>query len=78
MQTKKNQHYFSDPNFKLLTILIDNLTPIDTYKVESIDSISFETSSVPTLRDLDQNQNVTITAMIGSEPNTPGKFTKKN
>lgn len=50
----------------------DNLTPIDTYKVESIDSISFETSSVPTLRDLDQNQNVTITAMIGSEPNTPG------
>ena len=49
------------------------MTPIDSYKVESIDSVSFESSAVPTLRDLDQNQNVTVVGLIGSEqPNTPG------
>ena len=55
-----------------LTLKVPELAPIETYKVENIDSVSFETTTVPTLRDLDQNQNVTVGLIGSDQPNTPG------
>jgi len=48
---------------------------LNNYKVESLESVTFEHSStVPVLRDLDQNQNVTVSFASPTipSPNTPG------
>ena len=63
-------------SYQVLGLEIPSLT---NYKVESIESVSFEHSSVPILRDLDQNQNVTVSLIsptIPTSPNTPGKSKK--
>ena len=56
-----------------------DITPIETYKVETIDTVSFENSHLANLRDLDQNSNVQLghgptTGPNGElpQPNTPG------
>ena len=55
-----------------------DITPIDSYKVETIDTVTFENSHLANLRDLDQNSNVNIHNQQNPnseipQPNTPGK-----
>lgn len=56
-----------------------DITPIETYKVETIDTVSFENSHLANLRDLDQNSNVQLGAhtpgVTDMQPNTPGTVT---
>lgn len=54
-----------------------DITPIETYKVETIDTVSFENSHLANLRDLDQNSNVQLShttppGISDLHPNTPG------
>lgn len=63
-------------NIKIYSILKD-ITPIETYKVETIDTVSFENSHLANLRDLDQNSNVQLShttppGVSDLHPNTPG------
>ena len=58
--------------------VIKDITPIDSYKVETIDTVTFENSHLANLRDLDQNSNVNIHNQQNPnseipQPNTPGK-----
>lgn len=57
---------------------VSDITPIDSYKVETIDTVTFENSHLANLRDLDQNSNVNIhnpqnpNSNDIPQPNTPG------
>ena len=56
-----------------------DITPIETYKVETIDTVSFENSHLANLRDLDQNSNVQLgvhtPGVTDMQPSTPGTVT---
>ena len=71
------EKFFWELFFQKWTIKTD-ITPIDSYKVETIDTVTFENSHLANLRDLDQNSNVNIHNPPNPnseipQPNTPGK-----